>query len=70
MGRGLLECSLKPNITSVARLLAMAVKQLAEERATATREAYEDLRKLAQDTRRVCEFDRLEFEMRVAVHGC
>jgi hypothetical protein len=52
-----------------AALYSMAVKQWAEERATATREAYEDLRKLAEDTRRVCEFDRLEFEMHVAVHG-
>jgi hypothetical protein len=51
-------------------LYSLAVKQLTESRATASREAYEELRQLSDLARKDCDRDRLELESHVGAHGC
>jgi hypothetical protein len=53
-----------------AALYSVAVKQLVQSRSTASREAYEDLRRLSDLARKDCERDRLELESHVGSHGC
>jgi hypothetical protein len=68
------ECPEKERLLVVYRkgaaLYSLAVKQLAQSRPTASREAYEDLRRLSDLARKDCERDRLELEKHVDSHGC
>jgi hypothetical protein len=51
-------------------LYSMAVRQLSQIRATPAREGYDDVSKLTEYARRICECDWRELERHVNYHGC
>ena len=55
---------------SATRLYSLAVNQLQELRATASREEYQDVKKFSDDARTQCWLAQEELEAHIAFHDC